>query len=215
MQWERNPNRVTQSHTDYDGGLFPDKAPVLLGHHFASIGAPPHHGPLAPFSVGYRSCCGPHGGFFFGAGTIFLAVRTIRHMGKSIAMSLNKSRTQSQETVSSSLSDAASGGRRLRQHRGGPFNGYNAAGELVPANGSTATIAMLLIVISIAFGGRRLPQERSVSVSTLVGSTASSVHRLGSSFPVYLCCTAWFLIVLAYIFIASVTRLDPTAPAII
>ena len=48
-QWGVDPSRKTPAHTKNDGvDYVPAKAPVLLGHHFASIaGAGPINGPIA------------------------------------------------------------------------------------------------------------------------------------------------------------------------
>ncbi len=54
-QWGIDPSRKTPAHTRRDGmDYVPTKAPVLLGHHFASIaGAGPITGPIAAAIFGW------------------------------------------------------------------------------------------------------------------------------------------------------------------
>jgi len=54
-QWGLNPQGKTPAHEFYDGvDYVPAKAPVLLGHHFASIaGAGPINGPVLAAVFGW------------------------------------------------------------------------------------------------------------------------------------------------------------------
>jgi len=54
-QWGLNPQGKTPAHEFYDGiDYAPAKAPVLLGHHFASIaGAGPINGPVLAAVFGW------------------------------------------------------------------------------------------------------------------------------------------------------------------
>ncbi len=88
-QWDIDPKRKTPAH-DFEDGVdyIPAKAPVLLGHHFASIaGAGPINGPIQAAVFGWVPVLLwiILGGIFFGAVQDFSAiVVSIRHKGKSL-----------------------------------------------------------------------------------------------------------------------------------
>ena len=88
-EWGVDPSRETPAHTMADGlDYCPAKAPVLLGHHFASIaGAGPINGPIQAAVFGWLPVLLwiLVGGVFFGATHDFAALfASIRHEGKSI-----------------------------------------------------------------------------------------------------------------------------------
>ena len=88
-EWGVDPSRETPAHTLADGlDYCPAKAPVLLGHHFASIaGAGPINGPIQAAVFGWVPVLLwiLVGGVFFGATHDFAALfSSIRHEGKSI-----------------------------------------------------------------------------------------------------------------------------------
>ncbi|MFC2088876.1 carbon starvation protein A, partial [Calditrichota bacterium] len=85
----------TPAHTHYDGvDYVPAKAPVLLGHHFASIaGAAPIVGPIIAATFGWLPAILwiLVGGIFFGAVHDFTSlIASVRHQGKSIGEVIEK-----------------------------------------------------------------------------------------------------------------------------
>lgn len=88
-QWGINPQAKTPAHELYDGvDYVPAKAPVLLGHHFASIaGAGPINGPILAAVFGWLPVT-----LWIVIGNIFIGsvhdfgslVASIRHKGLSI-----------------------------------------------------------------------------------------------------------------------------------
>lgn len=212
-QWGVDAKRATPAHTDTDGiDYVPAKAPVLLGHHFASIaGAGPINGPIQAAIFGWVPVLlwVIIGGIFFGAVHDFSALfASVRHKGKSIGYVIEKNvgpRAKKLFLIFAYLTlllvVAAFASIVV-----GTFNGYNAAGELVKANGSTATISMLFIVVSIIFGAAVYRKNAPLSVATVVGVLGIIACIVaGLNFPIFLNSKVWLVIVLAYIFIASVT----------
>jgi carbon starvation protein len=85
----------TPAHTHYDGvDYVPAKAPVLLGHHFASIaGAAPIVGPIIAATFGWVPAILwiLAGGIFFGAVHDFTSlIASVRHEGRSIGEVIEK-----------------------------------------------------------------------------------------------------------------------------
>ncbi len=88
-QWGLQPDNNTPAHTMYDGvDYVPAKAPVLLGHHFASIaGAGPINGPIQAAIFGWvpATLWILLGGIFLGGAHDFGSLlASLRHKGKSI-----------------------------------------------------------------------------------------------------------------------------------
>ena len=94
-KWGVGEGPETPAHTMYDGNDYvPAKAPILLGHHFASIaGAGPINGPIQAAIFGWLPVFlwVVLGGVFFGAvhdfGSLFAS---IRHNGRSIGYIIEK-----------------------------------------------------------------------------------------------------------------------------
>jgi len=90
-----NKETKTPAHTHYDGvDYVPAKAPVLLGHHFASIaGAAPIVGPIIAATFGWVPAILwiLVGGIFFGAVHDFTSlIASVRHEGRSIGEVIEK-----------------------------------------------------------------------------------------------------------------------------
>ena len=90
-----NKETKTPAHTHYDGvDYVPAKAPVLLGHHFASIaGAAPIVGPIIAATFGWLPAILwiLIGGIFFGAVHDFTSlIASVRHEGRSIGEVIEK-----------------------------------------------------------------------------------------------------------------------------
>lgn len=216
-QWDIDPKRKTPSHEFEDGvDYIPAKAPVLLGHHFASIaGAGPINGPIQAAVFGWVPVLLwiVIGGIFFGAVQDFSAVVvSIRHKGKSLGEVIEENighRCKLLFTIFSWLvlllvvaafSDIVAA----------TFQGYSIAADgtkvFYPANGSVATASMLFIPLSIAFGFLVYRKNAPLVVSSVVGVILLAVCiAVGLKYPIYFSKTFWLGVVFIYIFIASVT----------
>ncbi len=212
-QWGVDPSKETPAHTEMDGvDYVPARAPVLMGHHFASIaGAGPINGPIQAAIFGWLPVLlwVLIGGIFFGAVQDFSSIfASIRHKGKSIGHVIEQNVGAKAKRLfllfaylTLLLVVAAFASIVV-----GTFNGFTPEGELIPANGSTATISVLFIFIAILFGALVYRKNAPLSVATVVGVIAIiACIAIGLKFPVYLSGTTWLVIILAYIFIASVT----------
>jgi carbon starvation protein len=212
-QWGVDPSKETPAHTETDGRDYvPAKAPVLMGHHFASIaGAGPINGPILAAIFGWLPVLLwiLIGGIFFGAVQDFSSIfASIRHKGKSIGHVIEQNIGPKAKTLflifaylTLLLVVAAFASIVV-----GTFNGFTPDGQLIPANGSTATISVLFIIIAIIFGALVYRKNAPLSVATVVGVIAIiACIAIGLKYPIYLSAKVWLLIILAYIFVASVT----------
>lgn len=212
-QWGVDPSKETPAHTMQDGNDYvPAKAPVLLGHHFASIaGAGPINGPIQAAIFGWVPVLLwiLIGGIFFGAVQDFSALfASIRHQGKSIGhvIEINMGGRAKKLFLTFSyltllLVVAAFGSIVV-----GTFAGFTAEGAQNIANGRTAMISMLFILVSIIFGAMVYRKNAPLGISTVIGVAAIALCIvIGYNCPVFLSGNTWLVIVLAYIFIASVT----------
>ena len=212
--WGVDPSRETPAHTMADGlDYCPAKAPVLLGHHFASIaGAGPINGPIQAAVFGWIPVLLwiLIGGVFFGATHDFAALfASIRHEGKSIGhvIEVNIGRRGKKlflvfAYLTLLLVVAAFGSIVVGTFASGAAgsDAYNIA------NGRTASISMLFIVLAIAFGFFVYRRNAPLGVSTVIGVAALVLCIvLGYNFPIHLSATFWDVFVLAYILVASIT----------
>lgn len=216
-EWGIDPSRETPAHTMADGlDYCPARAPVLLGHHFASIaGAGPINGPIQAAVFGWLPVLLwiLIGGVFFGATHDFAALfSSIRHEGKSIGhvIEVNIGRRGKKlflvfAYLTLLLVVAAFGSIVV-----GTFQATYTDGVLDTAasiaNGRTASISMMFIVLAILFGFFVYRRNAPLSVATVIGVAALVLCIfLGYNFPIYMNKTFWDVFVLAYILIASVT----------
>jgi len=211
-QWGIDPKRTTPAHTEQDGvDYVPAKAPVLMGHHFASIaGAGPINGPIQAAIFGWVPVLLwiLIGGIFFGAVQDFSSLfASIRHKGKSIGFVIEKNLGAKAKKIflifsylTLLLVVAAFASIVV-----GTFAGYNAEGAPVPANGSTATISMLFILVAVIFGEFVYRRNAPLGIATIIGVAAIILCIvIGLNFPIYMSSSFWLGVVLVYIFIASV-----------
>lgn len=211
--WGIDPSRPTPAHTMADGlDYCPAKAPVLLGHHFSSIaGAGPINGPILAAIFGWVPVLLwiILGGIFFGAVQDFSALfASIRHKGRSIGYVIEENIGERGKKLflifawlTLLLVVAA-----FTSIVVGTFNGYNAQGAKVPANGTTATISCLFILMAILFGFFVYRRKAPLGISSVIGVICIVISLVvGIKFPIYASGNFWLVIVLAYIFIASVT----------
>lgn len=202
-KWGIDLKRKTPAHTLNDGvDYLPAKAPVLLGHHFSSIaGAGPIVGPIGAAMFGWL----PVflwiivGSIFFGGvhdmGALFASVR---HDGKSLG-----------EVIGINIGDS---GRKL-------FSLFSwltlllvvaaftniVAGTFVSVP-EAATASLLFIVVAVGFGVMVYRKGVSLGVGSVIGVALLVICIwLGNVFPLALSKNAWMVILLGYIFVASVT----------
>jgi len=196
-----NNNKETPSHTMYDGVDYcPAKAPVLLGHHFASIaGAGPIVGPVIAAGFGWLPVYlwVVFGAIFIGGVHDYSSiVASVRHQGKSIGYII-----QSYIGIS---------GKKL-------FLIFAWATLIliiavftiiisdtfthIPSAGTSSILFMLLaIVFGIAIYRIKVP----LWIATIVGVILLFLSiPAGNLFPIQLDGFTWDLILFGYIFIAS------------
>lgn len=210
--WGVDPSRPTPAHTMNDGVDYcPAKAPVLMGHHFASIaGAGPINGPIQASVFGWLPVLLwiIIGGIFFGAVHDFGALlASVRHEGKSIGhiIEMNIGRT----------------GKRLFLVFGwltlllviaafasivkGTF--FVADPAVSTANGSVATASLLFIALAILFGFLVYRRNTPLGISSLIGVILLAVCIwIGLEAPIVgVSGNAWIAFIAIYIAVACVT----------
>ena len=202
-KWGIDPKRVTPSHTKEDGvDYVPASKGVVLGHHFASIaGAGPITGPIAAAIFGWVPVLLwiIIGSIFFGGVHDFGAlVSSLRHDGNSIGVVIEK--------------NIGKKGKRL-------FAIFawltlilvvaaflNIVAATFAATPQAATASMLFIAVAVLFGFSVYRRKMNLVASSIVGVVLLGICIwIGMLFPLALPVKAWMWILLAYIFIASVT----------
>ena len=195
--------RQTPAHTMRDGvDYVPAKAPVLLGHHFASIaGAAPIIGPIVAAVYGWFPVVLwiVIGGIFMGAVHDFSSlVASVRHQGKSIG-----------EVIEDRVGH---GGKLLFL----VFSFFAlilviSAFTIIVANTfvrvpEAATASILFILLALLFGFGVYRRNIPLGISTIIGVVLLFLCvYLGLAFPLQLSFQVWMVVLLVYIFCASVT----------
>lgn len=196
-------SQPTPSHTMTDGvDYVPAKAPILFGHHFASIaGAAPIIGPITAAVFGWI----PvflwilFGAIFIGGVHDFSAiVSSIRHQGKSIG-----------EIIEDYM------GRKGKQlfliFSWSTLVLVVAVFTIVVAKTfvsvpASATASILFLLLALLFGAAIYRFHIHIGVATLIGVVLLfTCVYLGIVFPIHLPMNVWIYFLLAYIFVASVT----------
>lgn len=211
-KWGIDPKRPTPAHTMEDGvDYVPAKAPVLLGHHFASIaGAGPINGPIQAAVFGWLPVLLwiVIGGIFFGAVHDFSSLfASARHGGKSIGhvIEVNIGRRGKRLFLVFAWLTLLLVVAAFADIVADTFKGFDAEGATIQANGSTAMTSVLFVAISILFGFLVYRRNANLLVSSIIGVVAIAICiTLGINFPIYLSKTFWLIVIFAYIFIASV-----------
>lgn len=204
-QWGIDPTRKTPAHEMEDGvDYVPAKAPVLLGHHFASIaGAGPINGPIQAAFFGWVPAFLwiVIGGIFFGAVHDFGALfASVRHKGLSIGAVIEENISKKCKTLFTIfawlvliLVVAAFGDIVANSFTGSE------------ANGSVATASLLFIPLAIVFGFVVYRKNAPLLVSTIAGVACLAIAiAVGIAFPINLPKTFWLVFVIVYICIASI-----------
>lgn len=197
------PTRPTPAHRLRDGvDYVPARRAVLVGHHFASIaGAAPIIGPVTALAFGW----GPVflwilvGGIFLGAVHDFSSLMaSLRHDGKSIG-----------EIIEARL---GYGGRTL-------FLLFSwtalvlvvAVFAIVVAKTfvqvpEAATASVLFILLALAFGVAVNRLRVPLVLATVVGvAVLFACIPIGLALPLRLSFDVWLVVLMAYVFVASVT----------
>lgn len=198
-----DPNRPTPSHTMHDGiDYCPAKAPILFGHHFASIaGAAPIVGPIVAVIFGWVPVLLwiLMGSVFMGAVHDFSAlVASVRHHGRSIGeiIGVNVSRLGKQLFLiflwaTLVIIIAAFVMLVTKVFVGTP---------------SAATASSLFIILAVVFGLTIYKWKAPIWLASLVGVILLAVCMImGWYFPITLSSNTWYILLIAYIFTASVT----------
>jgi len=196
-------SRPTPSHTMTDGvDYVPAKAPILFGHHFASIaGAAPIIGPITAAVFGWIPVF-----LWIILGSIFIGgvhdfssiVASVRHQGKSIG-----------EIIEEHI--GRSGKRLFLIFAWSTLVLVVAVFAIVVAKTfvsvpASATASLLFLLLALMFGAAIYKFHIHIGVATLIGVILLfSCVYLGIVFPIQLPMKAWIFILLAYIFVASVT----------
>lgn len=198
---EVNNNKETPSHTMYDGVDYcPAKAPVLLGHHFASIaGAGPIVGPVIAAGFGWIPVY-----LWVVLGSIFIGgvhdyasiVASVRHQSKSIGFII-----QSYIGIS--------GKKLFLIFAWATLILVIAVFTIIVADTfthipSAGTSSILFMMLAILFGIAIYRLKVPLWIATVVGVILLFLSiPAGDLFPMQLSGLTWQLILFAYIFIAS------------
>jgi carbon starvation protein len=195
--------RQTPAHTMYDGvDYVPAKAPVLLGHHFASIaGAGPIVGPIFAAVFGWVPVYFwlLIGGVFIGSVHDFSSIMaSIRHRSKSIG-----------EIIEDHI--GLSGKKLFLIFSWSALLLVIAVFARIIANTfitvpATATASLLFIPLAVIFGFAIYRRNLPLGPTSLVGVLLLfGCIYAGLKFPVTLSFNAWIIILMAYVWVASVT----------
>ncbi len=215
-QWGVDPANQTPAHTMNDGvDYVPAKAPILLGHHFASIaGAGPINGPIQAAIFGWVPVLlwVIIGGIFFGGVHDFSSLfASARNKGKSIGELINVTmgRTGKRLFIVFAFLTLVLVVAAFSSIVVSTFASTNAAGEPVAnplSNGQVASSSVFFMILAIAFGFLVYRRNAPIGIATIIGVILmGGAIALGMNVPMYLTATVWFVIIGIYIFVASVT----------
>jgi len=198
---EVNNKKETPSHTMYDGVDYcPAKAPVLLGHHFASIaGAGPIVGPVIAAGFGWIPVYlwVVFGAIFIGGVQDYSSiVASVRHQSKSIGFII-----QSYIGIS--------GKKLFLIFAWATLILVIAVFTIIVADTfthipSAGTSSILFMILAVFFGIAIYRLKIQLWIATLIGVILLFLSiPAGNLFPLQLDTLSWQLILFAYIFIAS------------
>lgn len=195
--------RETPAHTNYDGvDYVPAKAPVLLGHHFASIaGASPIIGPIVAAVFGWVPVVLwiLVGGIFMGAVHDFSSLMaSVRNQGRSIG-----------EVVEERI---GRDGKKLFL----VFSFFALilvvsafmiiVAQTFVANPSAGTSSILFIILAVFFGMFVYRRKAPLAIASGIGIVLLFIAiYLGLQYPLNLSFNTWLILLTIYIFVASTT----------
>ncbi|HHV79942.1 MAG TPA: carbon starvation protein A [Firmicutes bacterium] len=197
-----NPDNPTPAHALEDGiDYVPAKAPVLFGHHFASIaGAGPIVGPISAAVFGWLPVA-----LWIVLGSIFVGgvhdfgslLASVRHEGKSIGQIVLKNVGKRGQVLFLLFSWLA-----LVLVVAVFSILVMQTFVAVPA---VATTSLLFMVLAVGFGLAVYRYAVPLRQATVIGVILLFLCVwLGIEFPLVLSSTGWILIIMVYIFVASV-----------
>jgi carbon starvation protein len=201
-QWGLQPDNNTPAHTMYDGvDYVPAKAPVLLGHHFASIaGAGPINGPIQAAIFGWvpATLWILLGGIFLGGAHDFGSLlASLRHKGKSIGdiIQANVGLTAKRLFLLFSWSTLVLIVAAFT----------NIVADTFVSTPQAATASLLFILFAVVFGFAVCRRNAPLGLSTVLGVAALALCIwIGYIAPLSLPKTTWIIILAVYIVAASV-----------
>ena len=212
-KWGINPDSRTPAYEMEDGvDYVPADTNVVFGHQFASIaGAGPINGPIQAAMFGWLPVMLwiLLGGVFFGAGQDFASMyASVKNKGRSIGYiielyigKLGKRLFLLFTWLFSILVVAA-----FADIVAGTFNGFDANGATVSANGAVATTSLLFIAFAVGLGFYLKYTKFPKMLNTLFAIALLVLAvGLGLAFPVYVPQSAWLIFVFIYVIIACVT----------
>ena len=198
---EVNNNKETPSHTMYDGVDYcPAKAPVLLGHHFASIaGAGPIVGPVIAAGFGWIPVYlwVVFGAIFIGGVHDYLSiVASVRHQSKSIGFII-----QSYIGIN--------GKKLFLIFAWATLILVIAVFTIIVADTfthipSAGTSSIIFMILAVLFGIAIYRLKVPLWIATIIGVILLFLSiPAGNLFPIQLDVLTWQLILFGYIFVAS------------
>ena len=211
-KWGIDPKAKTPAYEMEDGvDYVPTDKGVVFGHQFASIaGAGPINGPIQAAVFGWVPVLLwlLIGGVFFGAVQDFSAMyasvknkgRTIGYIIEKYIGKVGKKLFLAFTWLFSILVVAAFADVVAKT-----FNGFDAAGAVVPANGSVAMTSVLFIAAAVLLGFIIKYAKLNTWVNTViaVGLLVLTIV-LGLNFPIYVSLGSWHIMIFVYIAIASI-----------
>ena len=211
-KWGIDPKAKTPAYEMEDGvDYVPTDKGVVFGHQFASIaGAGPINGPIQAAIFGWVPVLLwlLVGGVFFGAVQDFSAMyasvknkgRTIGYIIEKYIGKVGKKLFLAFTWLFSILVVAAFADVVAKT-----FNGFDAAGAVVPANGSVAMTSVLFIAAAVLLGFIIKYAKLNTWVNTViaVGLLVLTIV-LGLNFPIYVSLGSWHIMIFVYIAVASI-----------
>ncbi|HCY77155.1 MAG TPA: carbon starvation protein A [Ignavibacteriales bacterium] len=198
-----NNSKETPAHTMSDGVDYcPAKAPVLLGHHFASIaGAGPIVGPVIAAGFGWMPVYlwVVFGSIFIGGVHDYASIiASVRHQSKSIGFII-------QQYI------GISGKKLFLIFAWATLILVIAVFTIIVADTfthipSAGTSSILFMILAVFFGIAIYRLKVPLWIATSIGVVLLFLSiPAGNLFPIQLDASTWQLILFAYIFVASVT----------
>lgn len=212
-KWGIDPNAKTPAYTESDGvDYVPADTSVVFGHQFASIaGAAPINGPIQAAIFGWVPVLLwiLIGGVFFGAVQDFAAMyASVKNKGKSIGYIIEKyiGKTGKRLFLAFTWLFSILVIAAFADVVATTFNGFDAEGAKVAADGAVATTSVLFILFAVILGMflkyTKCPTwvNSAVAVILLVAAIA-----IGLNAPIYFSREFWLIFVFLYIMVACVT----------
>jgi len=207
-----DPKRKTPADINRDDNDYiPTDTPVLFGHHFASIaGAGPINGPIQAAVFGWLPVVMwiVFGGIFFGAVQDFSSLfASIRNKGKSIAYVAEKSigKYAKQLFYIFALFTLIFLNASFIDLVAASFCGFNVSGAKIVENASSGSASLYFIVMSLLFGIVFHKNKNNIVALLATGAVFIFICIiLGVYYPIYLNKTVWIIILMIYIFVASI-----------